>query len=69
MKRYVKASKCLTFMCPNCHNKTLVDSDCDVTKLMDIGYHDIFICEECASEFWGEVQYDNSVKFIPIAKD
>lgn len=66
MKRYIRASKFLTFTCPNCHNNTLMDAEREVTRVFDIGYHDIFVCEECVSEFWGEPQYDNSVKFVPI---
>lgn len=43
-----------TYMCPVCHNKTVVET---YVK----GYGDIFICEECATEFSGRENYDGSI--------
>lgn len=53
------------FICPKCGNNTLypVDGNCNV---IGIGYHDVCICEECATELWSEPQYDNTVKFVEV---
>ena len=43
-----------TYMCPSCYNNTLMPVD---------GYDDLFVCEECAAELKGVMQYDGSMKF------
>lgn len=58
-----------SFMCPRCHNKTVYDADRDVYGLLDIRYGDLFICDECASEFEGRVAFDNTVELTPLREE
>lgn len=37
--------------------------------IIGIGYHEVCICDECASELWSEPQYDNTVKFVDISEE
>lgn len=68
MKRLIKASKdtkeIKSLVCPNCANKTLYDVDADIYDLNDIDYHDVFVCDECGSEFLAEPQSDGEIKFV-----
>lgn len=56
------------FTYPKCTNKTLypVNGNRDI---IGIGYHEVCICDECASELWSEPQYDNTVKFVDISEE
>jgi predicted RNA-binding Zn-ribbon protein involved in translation (DUF1610 family) len=59
----------INFTCPQCGNATLYDVDTDLANQAQVGYHDRFICDECASEFLGEPQYDGRVKFIEFNEE
>lgn len=50
------------FMCPKCHNRTLVPVE--QLSTVGIGYHDLCICEECAAELLAEPQFDFTVRFV-----
>lgn len=58
-----------SFMCPKCHNKTVYDADRDVYSLRDIWRGDLFVCDECGSEFEGSLSFDNTVDLQPIEED
>lgn len=58
-----------TYRCPQCTNYTLVDIDSPVTRAMDIGYHDRFVCEECGAEFLAEPFYSGDIRFVDIDSD
>lgn len=53
----------LSFYCPVCHNKTLYSLENEIRSPMDVDYREIFVCDECASEFEAYPQYDGSIKF------
>lgn len=53
----------LSFYCPRCHNKTLYSVENEIRSPMDVDYREIFVCDECASEFEAYPQYDGSIKF------
>ncbi|MBQ2856626.1 MAG: hypothetical protein IJE78_05750 [Bacteroidaceae bacterium] len=58
------------FDCPRCHNKgTVFDVDREAKMPYDVDYHDTCICDECASEFYAEPQYDGTMKFVDIDED
>lgn len=58
------------FDCPRCHNKgTVFDVDREVKMPYDVDYHDTCICDECASEFYAEPQYDGTMKFVDIDEE
>lgn len=63
------SNKIQSFMCPKCHNKTVYDADRDVYRLLDIDHGDLFICDECGSEFEGSLSFDNTVDLQPIEED
>lgn len=60
------ANQPMHFWCPKCRNQAVLDVDNDVHSIMDVDYQDHFICEECASEFLGEVTHDLKVKLTPV---
>ncbi len=61
---YVGASVSnLSFHCPSCHNKTLYSMEKDIRLPIDVDYREIFVCDECGSEFEAYPQYDGSIKF------
>ena len=53
------------FTCPKCTNKTLYPVNGN-ENVVGIGYQEICICDECASQLWSEPQYDNTVKIVDI---
>lgn len=54
----------MTFDCPKCHNSgTLVSAFKDVEHMGDVNHGDIFICEECASEFNAQLTTEG-VEFV-----
>lgn len=53
------------FTCPKCTNKTLYSAN-DTEDIIGIGYHEVYICNECGAELFSEPQYDFSVKFVDI---
>ena len=58
----VTASKADTwYICPECHNKTVVPMYPDNTPLVDEG--EVFICNECGAEFEAHPLYNGEVKF------
>ena len=57
------ATSNLSFYCPRCHNKTLYSLENEIRSPMDVDYREIFVCDECASEFEAYPQYDGSIKF------
>lgn len=57
------ATSNLSFYCPICHNKTLYSLENEIRSPMDVDYREIFVCDECASEFEAYPQYDGSIKF------
>lgn len=58
------------FDCPRCHNKgTVFDVDREAKMPYDVDYHDTCICDECASEFYAEPQYDGTMKFVDIDEE
>lgn len=57
------------FQCPACQTKALVDVDNEVRSLLDVDYHDRFVCEECGEEFLGEIGYDMKPEFTKITDD
>ena len=57
------ATSNLSFYCPICHNKTLYSLENEIRSPIDVDYREIFVCDECASEFEAYPQYDGSIKF------
>lgn len=49
------------YICPECHNKTVVPMYPDNTPLIDEG--EVFICNECGAEFEAHPLYNGEVKF------
>ena len=70
-KKIIQASegRIQSFMCPKCHNNTLYDTESDVYKLMDIGYDDLFVCDECGASYYGRVGYDMKPRFTPADEE
>lgn len=56
------------FVCPKCFNKSLIPVG-GSNGLMGIGYHELCVCEECATELYSEPQYDFSVKFVELESE
>lgn len=56
------------FTCPKCGNKTLIPVEKN-DDIIGIGFHDLCICEECASELYSEPQCDFSVKFVEMNEE
>jgi transcription elongation factor Elf1 len=50
------------FVCPKCHNKTLVPVK--EPDIIGIGYGDLCICEECGAELKAKDNYDFTVDFF-----
>lgn len=51
------------FICSKCGNRTLVPME-EHTYTLEVDYHDLCICEECAAELLAEPQWDGTVKFV-----
>ena len=68
-KDHIDNRHILSFRCPVCHNKTVYDVEKDVYSLSDVGYDDLFVCEECGSEMYGRQKYDGTIKFTLIVED
>lgn len=55
------------FNCPKCHNRTLIPVEYD--KVLGIGYGEIAICEECATELKARPNYNGIVVFEEIEEE
>ena len=53
----------LSFKCPHCDNNELRCIEHEVNIPADVDFHEIFICDECGSEYLSEPQYDGKIKF------
>lgn len=53
----------LSFKCPHCGNNELRCIEHEVNIPADVDFHEIFICDECGSEYLSEPQYDGKIKF------
>lgn len=68
MKRIISSNQIQVFRCPRCYNRAVYDADRDVHRLLDIENGDIFICEECGSEFEGSLGY-SGLELVPAVYD